>query len=888
MKSSKLFLSLLFAVNIALCQTAITGKVIDTLGNPIRGVYVRLSVAGLNDTTDSTGQFVLKSSLTENKLAKNIHSLLCSPFIKNKVLFFSVLHPGTQVTADVFSVSGRLVAHVLNESFSSGVFHVDLTFIMKNYSRNAVFFVWLKIGNKVYTLKLALMDIINVNKVTISNPTLNALLKNSTAVNAGIVDTIIVTRKGYYDEYKSVSSYLIDVGLIKLFNGNMPTIEEQNSIKDAINGISMVVSKIDTALSVDSAMKQIRHQCDTMKTIDSMWYSGSFVCAQIKYGGICTWDLTKDSTEAFGISPLQKVPLNHSNPALNKTSTMGQSACILVGGGADVYNAAWPLDLVYDDLIKFYSVVDTVYKGKFTVDFISDELYKYDLVFLLTHGMSKNNCTYFLTGQKAGIQEMYNRWFGDWKNGIVAINRPYGTGDFANADWILMVTNKFITGRCDNQFKAVLWYAAACNQLQHPEEMGKALVNRGVKEVIGWNCEVNSLAAIRAGEYLIDSMLSRCSSLSESYGFLGINPQNIMYPWDHQACNLTTCYQTPALQETGKLMSYPDMINNSVFKLRTDCVSLPQIPTLTSPTNSATGQTLTPTLTWSTVSGVAAYHVQVSTSNTFLTILMEDSTLTSASKVLTGLTNSTTYYWRVRAKNSIGVSTWTSSWSFTTSTAIIKIDSVTDIDGNVYHTIKIGTQVWTVENLRTTKYNDGSAIPFITDNSTWLTTTSPGYCYYNNTTNADSIKKFGVLYNWYAVNTKKLAPAGWHIPTDAEWDTLENYLIVNRYSWDGTVGNNKIAKSLAAKTDWCLNSSAGAIGNDLTKNNSSGFSALPSGYRYVAGNFNYIGYFGCWWSASGTGADMAYCSSLGNDHDNLIRDNDFEGCGFSVRLVRDN
>ena len=97
--------------------------------------------------------------------------------------------------------------------------------------------------------------------------------------------------------------------------------------------------------------------------------------------------------------------------------------------------------------------------------------------------------------------------------------------------------------------------------------------------------------------------------------------------------------------------------------------------------------------------------------------------------------------------------------------SVIFSDSVADLDGNVYHAIRIGTQTWTVENLRTTKYNDGTSIPLIIDSIAWSLSTTPGYCFYNNTTNADSIKKIGALYNWFSVTTCKLAPTGWHIPT---------------------------------------------------------------------------------------------------------------------------
>jgi uncharacterized protein (TIGR02145 family) len=213
--------------------------------------------------------------------------------------------------------------------------------------------------------------------------------------------------------------------------------------------------------------------------------------------------------------------------------------------------------------------------------------------------------------------------------------------------------------------------------------------------------------------------------------------------------------------------------------------------------------------------------------------------------------------------------------------------SITDNDGNVYKTIKIGNQVWMVENLRTTKYNNGTPIPLVTDSATWVALTTPGYCSYNNTTNADSIKKHGVLYNWYAVTNKMFAPTGWNIPTNADWATLENYLIANGYNWDGSTAGNKIAKSLAAKAGWYVSTNPGAIGNDLTKNNLSGFSALPGGFRNYKGHFINVGLYGSWWCASETDALYAYGRYLGYDFENLYSYSYFfKSSGFSVRLVR--
>ena len=215
---------------------------------------------------------------------------------------------------------------------------------------------------------------------------------------------------------------------------------------------------------------------------------------------------------------------------------------------------------------------------------------------------------------------------------------------------------------------------------------------------------------------------------------------------------------------------------------------------------------------------------------------------------------------------------------------------VQDVDGNVYTTVTIGTQTWMVENLKTIKFNDGSAIPLITDPTIWASCTtskSPGYCWYANNEAAYQ-STYGPLYNWYAVGTGKLAPAGWHVPTDAEWDTLQNYLIANGYNWNNTTTGNKTAKSLAAKSNWRNSSTtAGAIGNDLTQNNRSGFSALPCGTRYYDGNFYNLVDRGYWWSSTEYVTSSAWLRDLYYDFDYFVRETYPKSCGWSVRLLRD-
>lgn len=219
-------------------------------------------------------------------------------------------------------------------------------------------------------------------------------------------------------------------------------------------------------------------------------------------------------------------------------------------------------------------------------------------------------------------------------------------------------------------------------------------------------------------------------------------------------------------------------------------------------------------------------------------------------------------------------------------------ETVKDADGNEYSTVKIGNQIWTVENWRSTKYSDGTAIPLVTDSSAWVALTTPGCCFFKNSTDSSFRKKWGALYNWYAVNTGKLAPKGWHVPTDNEWITLEKYLIANGYNYDKSTMGNKIAQSMAAKTDWAISpikGSIGKIGSDLTKNNRSGFAALPGGDRYPTnGRFISMGYNGCWWSNSEVNKLTAWYRNLSNEMVELNRRDPVDKrSGLSVRIIRD-
>ena len=266
------------------------------------------------------------------------------------------------------------------------------------------------------------------------------------------------------------------------------------------------------------------------------------------------------------------------------------------------------------------------------------------------------------------------------------------------------------------------------------------------------------------------------------------------------------------------------------------------------------------------------------------------------STTIDNLIPNTTYYVRVFITNNLG-EFYGNEVEFMTneeSSGCNGTGTVTDQDGNNYDYLCYGDQFWTVENAEMITYSDGTPIPQVTDNTEWANLNTGAWCYYDN----DPTK--GKLYNWYAVagihdndpNTpdKELAPEGWHVPSDEEWTTLEEYLIANGYNYDGTTTGNKIAKSMASTTGWDFSTTAGAPGNDQSLNNSSGFNAFPEGSRLTMGPFINQGRDVFFWSSTGTGSSSNNAWDRDLDHSNsgFYRNNNNERNGFSVRFVKDN
>lgn len=204
-------------------------------------------------------------------------------------------------------------------------------------------------------------------------------------------------------------------------------------------------------------------------------------------------------------------------------------------------------------------------------------------------------------------------------------------------------------------------------------------------------------------------------------------------------------------------------------------------------------------------------------------------------------------------------------------------DSITDLEGNVYKTVVIGTQWWMAENLKATKFNNGEEIPFLKDATDWANDTEGGYCYYAN--RSSLMETYGNLYNWYTVaDERELCPSGWHVPSDDEWITLEKHLgmseseAVRMTAWRGTTEGTKLKDE------------------SFGGNNSSGFTALASGYRDPKGVFKAMGTDNDYWTSTpyeNQGNTEGVLHGLLNSNTSVVRNFHVPAYGFCIRCVRD-
>ena len=201
---------------------------------------------------------------------------------------------------------------------------------------------------------------------------------------------------------------------------------------------------------------------------------------------------------------------------------------------------------------------------------------------------------------------------------------------------------------------------------------------------------------------------------------------------------------------------------------------------------------------------------------------------------------------------------------------VLHSQTMKDADGNIYMTVNIGKQVWMSENLKTTRFNDGKPIQLVANDNAWKGLKTSAYCWYK-----DDIKNkdvFGALYNWFAVNSKKLCPVGWHVSTDAEWEAMIDYI-----GGLSTAGDKLKEKGVAHWENYLSQAT-----NDYD------FTALPGGMRYFTGDFPLFGNtYAIWWTSTEFSEYQAVCRGLHDSSGMAFKASDNKRSGFSVRCIKD-
>jgi uncharacterized protein (TIGR02145 family) len=246
---------------------------------------------------------------------------------------------------------------------------------------------------------------------------------------------------------------------------------------------------------------------------------------------------------------------------------------------------------------------------------------------------------------------------------------------------------------------------------------------------------------------------------------------------------------------------------------------------------------------------------------------------------ISGLKPGKTYYYRAYAANKAGTA-YGEQFSFKTHMVGVNFNSsltygiMTDIDGHSYKTIPIGSQVWMAQNLRTTKLKDGTEIPLVTGRSSWSNQSNPAFCWFDND-EAFYGEIYGAYYNWFAVNTGKLCPTGWHVPSDAESQLLVDFL--------GGINTAGAKLKEVGVNNWVF--------PNKTATNSSGFTALPAGIRgSIDGLFGGPGAFGGWWTTkelTPSPLSSAWCYWIHGDTAAVTRSEIYKMDGFPVRCIKD-
>jgi uncharacterized protein (TIGR02145 family) len=538
--------------------------------------------------------------------------------------------------------------------------------------------------------------------------------------------------------------------------------------------------------------------------------------------------VTKDDKRMFKInSKKELIEFNNTKKSENISITpTGQGKALILAPFQDSFKT--DLDQISELLTTAGYSVDAYLNSDANLErFRGSFLNNYDIIIISTHGIAntmtwgRTNTSTFLTGEEFNqnnsnaltLEEKMSLTVGSHGSGILYFG--------ISVPWLNLTTN-------DGNFTNSWIYAGACESALGDDNTSllKAFLNKGAGGCNGW--DVSVLASLDNSV-----TVAMTKQFTSGLSFRAASNEVRIDPLLQESF-----INTLLLGQEASVSSFSDI------QLQQDPFYLikPKLPTLTTVAmSSITSATAIGGGTISNDGGAIITEKGIcwntSPNPTIVNSRTKDGTGSgNYSSTLIGLTANTLYYVRAYATNSVGTAYGTNEVSFTTS-SIIQNGNLIDVDGNIYNLVTIGTQVWMKQNLKVTKYNDGTAIPNVTDASQWNTLTTGAYCWYgNSSSNKDP---YGALYNWYTVGTGKLCPIGWHVPSQTEWNTLLTYL-----------GGTDIAGAKLKETGTSHWKSPN------TATNESGFNALPGGARALASTgivFWDLGDRGSLWSSTQAG-----------------------------------
>ncbi len=524
------------------------------------------------------------------------------------------------------------------------------------------------------------------------------------------------------------------------------------------------------------------------------------------------------------------------------------------------------LDKIVELLESAGYAVDSLLNSHATLEkFRGNFLNNYDIIFIRTHGVADimtwggTKSTALLTGEEFNLNTFRSLSLDEKKSLLEGYHEGSDIEYFGiSVPWLNLTT-------IDGNFTNTWVYAGACESALGDDNssLSKAFLNKGAGGYNGWDVSVTKE---------LDNPVSVAMTAIFSSGLSFQESSNAVR-------------SDPTLQESywNRLLlgqeANIEFFRNIQLNIEPFFLIKSNLPTLTTIEISMVSSTTALGGGLITSDGGASVFERGACWSTSPNPTIENSKTLDGRGIgeynsnLSGLNPNTAYYVRAFAMNSSGIA-YGNQVSFTTLSSS-QTGNPTDIDGNNYNTITIGSQVWMVENLKSTHYNDGSKIPLNTDNYSWYTLTTPAYCWYNN----DSIQyksTYGALYNWYSIDNasnggKNVCPTGWHVPLDTEWASLIAYL----------GGENNAGSKLKEEgtAHWLLP-------NDAT--NESGFTALPGGRRENLGAFSLLGMNGDWWSATENNATTSWYLDLyyGGNRAGISTNYKLNGC--SIRCLRDN